>query len=465
VTLQELRKLLASAISGSEFASVSYFAGGCVRDHLLAKRGFEMPEHVEEADISVEMANGGEALAQYLYRKLGTSEPVVYRTFGTASLVYEAIRLEFVMTRSESYRPSSRKPSVKPATLSEDAARRDFGINALYMNITTGEVLDPTGKGFTDIERCVVCCVDAPETVFAEDPLRLMRAIRFSARFGFPIGDRTFQGIVSAADSIRTISEERIADEFNRMLCITDAHKAVAGVSIILESGILRHILPELAVLHGLKQNRYHHLDAFEHTLEVLRNTHNGLCLRWAALLHDIGKAVTISTGSDGRTHFYGHERVGAEMADAVLRRFGIAAGQRYSITHAIAGHMLFKQAGPDGQRLKDATLRRYQHRFGKDLELLLDLAHADNLAHHPDVVQHNQIAGIRSRLDSLRKDGKRFSLTGKDIMRDFDISEGIVIGEMLDFARDTWFECPDLGKRELLDRVSRKFGRKKERN
>ncbi len=463
MTLGELRQILEAAIVGTDFADVSYFAGGCVRDQLLAEKGFELPRDVEEADIAVEMAEGGEALAQYLHRVLETSRPVLYRAFGTASLLYRGLRLEFVMTRSESYRQRDRKPSVRAAELASDARRRDFGINALYMKICGGEVLDPTGRGREDLERGLLRCVGSPEEVFAQDPLRLLRAIRFSAKYAFPIEENSWEGIRKAADSIRHISIERIADEVRRVLCFPDPDKAAKGIALLKDSGILAYILPELAALSGLTQNKYHHLDAFEHSLEVLRNTHADICLRWAALLHDIGKAASHSIGSDGSTHFYGHEQLSARLAEPILKRYGILAAKRASIVNAIGGHMLFKQSGEAGNRLKDATLRRYQHRFGEDLELLLDLCHADNLAHHPQSVKPQQIPGIRARLRALEAGGARFSLTGKDIMRDFGISEGIIIGEMLNYARDTWFEHPELDKRELLKRVGKKFKKKEQ--
>lgn len=462
MTLNELQLKLAGVIHGSVFDEVSYFAGGCVRDDLLRKMGMDVPADMEEADIAVEMDGGGEALARFLSKKLETSEPVVYRSFGTASLVWQGIRLEFVMTRSESYRDRNRKPAVKHATLDMDASRRDFGINTLYMKIASAELLDPTGKGFRDIQDKVLRCVGTPAEVFAQDPLRMLRAIRFAARFGFCIDSDTWQGIQTAAQSVTHISRERIADEFNRILCHPDAQKAVLGVEMTLESRLLQYILPELTALNGLKQNRYHHLDAFGHTMAVLGNTSPGLCVRWAALLHDIGKASTRSTGTDGRTHFYGHERVGAELAGSVLKRFGISAPNRASIITAIGGHMLFKHSGSDGSRLKDATLRRYRHGFGKDMDILLELAHADNLAHHPDTILPLQIPGIRTRLHSMDIEKERFSLTGKDIMREFGTSEGIRIGEMLSYARGVWFDDPTLGKRDMLERIAHKFKLKK---
>lgn len=463
MTLWDLREILAGAIAGSEFAAVSYFAGGCVRDLLLAEAGMDIPADVVEADIAVEADAGGEALALYLSKVLPAGKPVVYQTFGTASLVWRGIRLEFVMTRCESYRHRNRKPSVTHASLAMDASRRDFGINALYMRIIDGEIIDPTGCGHRDIQDRVIRCVGAPGDVFGQDPLRMLRAIRFSARFGFPIDPTTWQGINASAASIRHISHERIADEFNLIITHPNAENAARGVELAQSCGLMKLILPELAALVGLKQNRYHHLDAFGHTLEVLKHTSAGLYIRWAALLHDIGKAATHSIGADGRTHFYGHEQAGADLAGDVLLRFRVPASGRASITRAIKGHMLFKQSGPDGSRMKDATLRRCAYLYGKDMELLLELCHADNLAHHPDTVQPMQIPGIRARLRALKDSGLRFSLTGKDIMRYFGISEGIRIGEMLAYARDKWFHDPTLEREKLLQAIARRYRLKKE--
>lgn len=449
MTLGELRLLLAETLQGSELLAKSYFAGGAVRDYLLFGDKAELGLDV---DIAVEAPEGGRLLAELIHERLNTTKPVVYNTFGTASVVWEGLNLEFVHTRRESYRQHDRKPEVSFGTLQEDALRRDFGINALYMRISDGGILDPSGKGLRDIESRVIACVDDPERVFSEDPLRLLRAIRFAARLGFEIEPRTYAAIVRDREQLAHISQERIAMEFEAMLLESDAQKVIAAIRLLAETGILTIILPEVDALRGLIQNKYHHLDAFEHTLLVLKNSEPTLIARWAALLHDIGKSRTKSYKADGSVTFIGHDKLGSTMAYELLKRFSVPKRAREIISMLVGGHMVFKQSGEEGLRIKDSTLLRLADRYKDDLWLLLDLVEADNSAHAPEYRMPEQVVRLRRRFAQLKANLPRFNLTGRDLLQEFDISTSKKVGELLQTAKQAWYEDPGLGKNQLLE-------------
>ena len=459
--LEELRLRIRAAIGDSVLLTKSYFAGGSVRDMLLGLTDNDP----QDADIAVEAENGGEELARLLHERLGSSAPVVYNSFGTASIVLEGLRLEFVHTRRESYRSLNRKPSVSLGTLSDDALRRDFGINALYMSINDGGILDPSARGLKDLQDRVIRCVDHPERVFREDPLRLLRALRFSVRFGFEIEAATWEGILNNAGWVKHLSWERIASEVNAMLTVPDPDKSVRAIRLLQESGLLAYILPELNDLRGLTQNRYHHLDAFEHSLEVLRHSAADPVARWAALLHDIGKASTLKLKADGTHSFIGHETVSATRALGILRRFKLPKQQRELVSQLIGGHMLFKQSGPEGMAMKDSSLLRIADRFQDALWLLLDLAEADNLAHAREHRNPDQIPGLRRRFAALKTSLPKFSLTGRDLIQEFGISQGIRIGKLLNLAKQAWYEDPGLGREQLLELTRRHLEQQEETN
>lgn len=449
MNLEDLRLVLKQALQGSDLLEKCYFAGGSVRDYLLSDRGAELGLDV---DIAVEQASGGEAMAQLIHQRLNSSKPVVYNSFGTASVVWDGLKLEFVHTRRESYRLHDRKPEVSFGTLAEDARRRDFGINALYMRIFDGEILDPTGKGFRDLERGVIACVDDEERVFGEDPLRLLRAIRFAARFGFRIEDASYQAILRDKAQLSYISQQRISSEFEAMLLSADVSKAIQAIRLLADTGILAIILPELEALKGLSQNKYHHLDAFEHTLLVLKNSPRDRIASWAALLHDIGKAKTKKLKPDGSCSFIAHEKVGAQMAYELLERFMIPKNTAATISKIIGAHMIFKQSKDDGSMMKDSTLLRLADRFQDDLWPLLNLVEADNLSHAPHYTMPLQVISLRRRFAHLKASLPKFCLTGKDLMREFGISRSKQVGELLQHAKEAWYEDPGLGQKQLLE-------------
>jgi len=449
MNLMELAKYLNKLIEGSDFAERVFFAGGAVRDFLL---GLES----KDIDICVEMDNGGIALAEYLASRLGTAAPIVYASFGTALLVYKGLNIEFVMTRAESYRGGSRKPSVVFAPLLQDVMRRDFTVNSLLMDISSGEVLDLCGKGREDLANGVIRCVGEPFSVFKEDPLRILRAYRFCAQLGFDIEQQTQFALQDSTHLLKQISTERIAEEINKLLCCPQLREAF---TLMDKGGIFELLLPEVARLKEIAPNKYHHLNAFEHSLLVCYQVKPNLLSRWAALLHDIGKYDTMTISAKG-VHYIGHERRSAEISDAILQRYMISKPSRSLICKAIAKHMSYKQSGEYAEKLKELSLRRLAIESLEYKELLLDLIEADNLSHAPEYRLPEQIPALRKKLSETEEmlHNKRFNLTGRDLIEVFSIKSGPKVGEMLAFAHEQWLQNPHLGSERLLSLVAKRF-------
>lgn len=237
MNLVELRLLLAESIQGTDFAGRTYFAGGCVRDDLLGRQVTQL-----DADIAVELPTGGIRLARYLQQVLPSSEPEIHRGFGTASSLYEGVQLDFVMTRSETYAPGSRHPRVQFASLAKDCQRRDFTVNALYQELLSGKILDPCSRGLQDLEDRLLRTVREPGPSFVEDPLRLLRALRFAVVLGFNIDASTLAGIRQNAHLIATLSRKRCRNELDRLLANTDLAGKQQWLILLEETGIRAYL-------------------------------------------------------------------------------------------------------------------------------------------------------------------------------------------------------------------------------
>jgi len=452
--LEVLRSVLREMIKGTRYEGKVYLAGGCVRDHLLHRK-------TNDFDLTVALPEGGIDLANYLYEAGKASAPVIYESFGTAMIYLNvggknSYKLELVMTRRESYRPRDRKPKVEYGTLEEDVLRRDFTINSLLMAVDSGEILDLGVRGRQDLKDGIIRTVAEPSMIFTQDPLRLLRAVRYASDLGFEIEAQTLGHIKQAAASLQDISQERIAEEMNRILVLDAAAEALI---LLRDTGLLRQILPEVQELVGLQQNRYHHLDAFEHSIEVIRNCRSDLLLRWAAILHDVGKAQHVSISARGTRHFYGHEKTGSQMAGDILKRFSLGRSMIELICRMIADHMRVKQGGEQGQLVRDHTIRRLIHVHGEYMPVLLELIHADNLAHHPDHCLPEQVPNLRPRVQKLASEmqERRFSLTGMDIIAGFSIQSSPLVGKLLKTAEDAWLKNPHLTKEKLIKIIKEK--------
>lgn len=440
--MHKVEKAICQAIEGTQFEGKTYIVGGFVRDEIMNITS-------DDIDIVVALPDGGCKLADFLFEKGVSSRPVTYDSFGTALVDIKGYKVEFVMTRKESYRDKDRKPEVEGGTLLEDVYRRDFTINSLLMDITTGEILDKTGKGMKDIEKGIIRATSEPALIFKEDPLRMLRAVRFANRFNFEIEAKTKQGIVDNSEMLEHISWERKRDEFVKMM---ESKTPVVAMKMLLDLNLMKHIIPELLDLDGVEQDIQHDQDVLGHSLRVLGNTGMNLKVRLAALLHDIAKGKVKSVDERG-IHFYKHEVLGAEMAKTILNRLKFPNEISNDVTAVVRNHMRLKDSGAEAEIITDKAIRKLIMQTGEALELILHLVHADNISHAPDFCLPKQVPYLRDRISNILQDlgGKTLPVSGKDIMFHFKIKGGKMVGELLSAAEEIWHENPHWEKAEIL--------------
>ena len=411
------------ATIGTSFEGELWLVGGAVRDELLG-----IPH---EADFDIVLQGSSEELAKFLYKKrISTIHPVTYERFGTAMVQVREVQIELVTARRESYDAGSRKPQVEPATLEEDALRRDFTVNTLMRNLHTEELNDPLGKGLEDLKARVLRTPLNPVETFHDDPLRMLRAVRFRWKLGFTPSRGLYGAIKNEKERLKIISGERIRDELIKMLMQPSAADALQD---LMELGLLDQFAPEFEPMVGLEQGDYHHLDAWSHSLEVLRSVtkHSDadLPLRLAALLHDIGKPETKSIGENGRVHFYLHEVVGCEIADRMLRRLKFPLEQIDEVKLLIRNHMRLTGAS----RIHKPAARRMIRDLGDELPKLLALIEADRSAHKPGI-KHPDLIGIRKTLEEVQietpKSVLESPLQGGEIMELLNLQPGPEVGK-----------------------------------
>ncbi len=277
--LQKIEKVIAARIIGTIFEHKTYIVGGYVRDQLMGKNS-------EDMDIVVELKNGGIKLANFLFEHGISTSPVVFDKFGTSQIEIKDHKIELVMTRKEFYRTKNRKPIVQFADLKEDVYRRDFTINSLLKDIVSGEIIDLTQKGVSDINNKIIRTTHDSDSIFKDDPLRMLRAIRFSIQLAFEIEKETYVSIQKNAEELEHISQERKRDELIKIL-IND--KPETGIKLLIESDLMEYIIPELSKLCQDRSS-----DGLLHTFKMLSNVNDDIILRLASLLVDIKKPVKI---------------------------------------------------------------------------------------------------------------------------------------------------------------------------
>lgn len=406
-----------------------YLVGGIVRDKVLGIK----PE--EDIDIVLE-GDAGE-LAEFLY-KAGVAEhaPVTYPRFGTAMISVLGTSVELVGARKESYRPHSRKPSTRPGTLKDDVYRRDFTINTLLENLYTGEILDLTGLAFEDIRNQIIRTPLDPHITFDDDPLRMLRAIRFAARFNFVVDSLTYAAICDRARRLRIISAERIREEFSKTL-MSDG--AVMGLNTLRETKLLDQFAPELSSMHGVTQNIYHIYDVWTHSMKTLEliPAQKGITLRLAALLHDVGKVETRTVAEDGAVHFYRHEAASAEIAHSILNRLKFPRSVIADVVFLISMHL---RVGEYDNEWSDAAVRRLIRDAGGHLEDLVVLTRADKGAANP-AMPSVDLEAFCARVDRIKAElsGMKMvsPLSGREIMDLLEIESGPRIGAVKAFLEN----------------------------
>ena len=448
--IDEVLSLIKETTRNSEFENNIYLAGGFVRDSLLGLSP-------KDVDLLIDGdAHSGLRAAEYIAKQLGVyragSNPVIFPTYYTAKLTVPLssgkIDVEFVAPRKEKYQPGSRKPDVAAGQLIDDVMRRDFTVNSLLQNLHTGKILDLSGRGIADLRAGVLNPTGDPDVIFGEDPLRILRAVRFAIKYKFTLPVSVIKYIKKHATSLNNISKERINDELSKILVLKQPSRAFQLFRI---TGILKVIMPELDQLVKLKQNSYHKDDAFDHSLAVLDASSPELVKRLAALFHDIGKAST-KTEKNGKIQFLGHAQVGAEIARTVLTRLKYPNEIIVRVTDIVRYHMDLKSAGADASNLKDSTLRKFIFRVGHNLEDLLDVMHADNISHSEAASMPEQINAIRKKIQQLDVNS---ILNTQSILNGHEIRElgavGPLIGKIKDRILEKVLEQPGLSRKDAV--------------
>lgn len=439
---QAILDTLREATTGSQYEGRLWLVGGYVRDKVLGR-----PSGSDDIDIVLE--GDALALAQFVYDSgAAESTPVVYPRFGTAMVRVAGRDVELVTARRESYGEGSRKPAeVKSATLEEDARRRDFTINTLLENLHTAEVRDPLGVAYADLRAGVIRTPTQPFLTFKDDPLRMLRAVRFAVRLGFRIEPETKKAIKKSAERLSppTVSMERVRDEFSKIL-MTDLPSS--GIEMLRELRLLAQFAPELLTMVGVTQNEFHAYPVWEHTMIALdslalNEPRSPLLLRLAVLLHDIGKPSTKSIADDGRVHFYGHEDAGAAIAREMLTRLKYSHADTEAVAQMVEEHMRIGEYRPE--QWTDAAVRRFVRAAAGHREELFAIHRADVAALAPDHRDMSRAQDLHERIDRLQADHDSVAivspLTGNEIMALCGMPAGPGIGALKEFLTNEVIE------------------------
>lgn len=428
-----------------------YVVGGYVRDLFL-----ERPSN----DIDVVVVGSGISMAEALKKQLGGRAHLsVFRNFGTAQVKYGGLEIEFVGARKESYSHDSRKPVVEDGTLEDDQNRRDFTINALAVCLNGarfGELVDPF-DGLADLEDGIIRTPLDPDITFSDDPLRMLRCVRFAALLNFFIEDETFDALMRNADRIRIISGERVQEELNKIMMTATPSK---GLVELYRCGLLPRLLPELTALDIVeKRNGRAHKNNFYHTLEVLDNVSrhsDNLWLRWAALLHDIGKPKTKRWNNALGWTFHNHNFVGAKMVPDIFRRLKLPMDAKMKYVRKLVDLHMRPIVIAD-EVVTDSAVRRLLNDAGDDIDDLMTLCEADITSKNEGRKKHflENFRIVRSKLHDLKeKDYKRLlqpCIDGNEIMSMFNLKPSHEVGELKKYLKDAVLDNRVPNEREPL--------------
>ncbi len=413
----------------------AYVVGGYVRDYYL---------HRPSTDIDVVVVGDGVALAEALGKEL-RAKVSVFKTFGTAMVRYEGVEVEFVGARRESYNRDSRKPLIEAGTLEDDQLRRDFTINAMAWSLNEqkfGELVDPF-DGMYDLEDCIIRTPCDPDTTFSDDPLRMMRGVRFASQLGFEIDDETFEAIKRNAHRIEIVSQERITTELNKIVL---SPLPSIGFELLELSGLLTLIFPELSALKGVeRRGRFAHKDNFQHTLKVLDNVaqkSDDLWLRWAAIMHDIAKPQTKAFDEKIGWTFHSHEVLGSKMTPPIFRRMKLPTSEPMRFVQKL----VFLHLRPimlTEDAATDSAVRRLLFEAGDDVEALMTLCEADITSGIDEKVKRylKNFELVRHKMADLEERDRirnfQPPITGEIIMQIYDVPPSKVLGDIKEVIKN----------------------------
>lgn len=415
---------------GEELGFPTYLVGGYVRDRLLGR------SHSKDMDIVC--VGSGIKLAEQLASKLRPIPRIVtYQRFGTAMLKHQDMEIEFVGARKESYRADSRKPAIESGTLEDDQNRRDFTINALAVSLNNedyGNIIDPF-NGLIDLEKKIIRTPLEPGKTFSDDPLRMMRAIRFASQLDFKIEPETYNAIQTYNSRITIISKERIATELNKIILSNTPSR---GLKMLSETGLLNYFFPEMEQLRGVDIiNGKGHKDNFYHTLEVLDNISlhtDDLWLRWSAILHDIGKPPTKRFDHQNGWTFHGHEVIGERMVEKIFKRLKLPLDHKMKFVQKLV-RLHLRPISLTKENISDSAVRRLLFDAGNDIDELMTLCRADITSKNESKVEQflNNYEIVQQKiLEVEEKDHLRNwqpPISGETIMEYFNIAPSKKVG------------------------------------